>query len=112
MMKEKNKKIVAILMLIITLISTLQSLVYARSEMSSADVYEVQPSELHLQYWNADKGMWYYVVTNYVGYNYNGTMYPAYCLNKDVGGVAEYGGYTVSVSDILDNVQVWRTIIA
>ncbi len=109
---NKSKKIIAILMLIITLISTLQSLVYARSEMSSADVYEVQPSELHLQYWNADKGTWYYVITNYVGYNYNGKMYPAYCLDKDSAGVAEMGGYTVSVSDVLDNVQVWRTIIS
>lgn len=111
-MRNNKKKIMAILMLVVTIISSMQSLIFASTEISNATVYEVQPSELHLQYWNADKGMWYYVTTNYIGYNYNGKVYPAYCLNREFGGVDEYGSYTVSVTEALSDVRVWRAILS
>lgn len=51
-------------------------------------------------------------------YNYNfcyiskdGVEYPAYCLNREYPGVGEYDGYTVDIDAVLDNVQIWRTII-
>ena len=64
-----------------------------------------------MQYWNADKNGWYYIITTFVTYQKNGVEYPAYCLNKEYPGVGEYDDYTVDIDAVLDNVQIWRTII-
>ena len=110
MFKKNKNKILAILMIILTMFSSFQNLVFAQTEISSANLYKVQDSELHLQYWNSDMGMWYYVTNAFIGYNYNGKTYPAYCMNREFGGVDEYGDYTVSITDILSDVRIWRAI--
>lgn len=114
MLKIKSKRILAMLMLVLTLFSTLSPSVFA-TEISSANIQNRGDVEYHLQYWNADKNGWYYITTTYTTYSEGGKEYPAYCLNREYPGVGELDGYTVdvnaSVTDVLGNVQIWRTII-
>ena len=83
MLRKINKKMIAIFMLIITLFSTLGSTVMA-TEISSAWIYGKGEMDYHLQYWNEERGGWYYVVCNPAVYCENGVEYPAYCLNSDL----------------------------
>ena len=83
----KTKKIVAILMLISILFSSLSNLVYAQTEISEAYLRDSGECEWHLQYWNENQNGWYYVTTTYVTYAENGRSYPAYCVNRLSPGV-------------------------
>lgn len=110
----KNKKVIAIILLVLTIFSSISPVVLA-TEISEANIQDRGTVEQHLQYWNEDKGEWYYVTTTYTTYSANGTEYPAYCLNREYAGVGELDGYTVDVNtdvtSVLGNAQVWRTII-
>ena len=110
MIKVKGKKVIAMLLLILTLCSTFSGFSFA-TEISEANLKDKGDCGYHLQYWNADKNGWYYIITTFVTYQKNGVEYPAYCLNKEYPGVGEYDGYTVDIDAVLDNVQIWRTII-
>lgn len=114
MIKVKSKKLLAMLMLLLTVFSTLSSSVFA-TEISSAHIQNKGDVEWHLQYWNSDKNVWSYVTTTYTTYIEGGREYPAYCVNRELPGVGELADYSVDVdTDItsaLGNVQVWRTII-
>ncbi len=110
MIKVKGKKVIAMLLLILTLCSTFSRFSFA-TEISEANLQDKGDCGYHLQYWNADKNGWYYIITTFVTYQKDGVEYPAYCLNKEYPGVGEYDGYTVDIDAVLDNVQIWRTII-
>ena len=110
MIKVKGKKVIAMLLLILTLCSTFSRFSFA-IEISEANLQDKGDCGYHLQYWNADKNGWYYIITTFVTYQKDGVEYPAYCLNKEYPGVGEYDGYTVDIDSVLDNVQIWRTII-
>ena len=110
MIKVKEKKVIAMLLLILTLCSTFSGFSFA-TEISEANLQDKGDCGYHLQYWNADKNGWYYIITTFVTYQKNGVEYPAYCLNKEYPGVGEYDDYTVDIDAVLDNVQIWRTII-
>lgn len=81
-------------------------------EIDSAYIENLGQCEMHLQYKNADAGgKWYYVTTTMVGYrDNNGVLHYAYCLNADRNGVGEESAYTVNVTEILSDVQVWRAV--
>ena len=89
----KNKKIIAIILLILTIFSSISPIVLA-TEISEANIQDRGKVEQHLQYWNEDQGAWYYVTTTYTTYSVNGREYPAYCLNREYAGVGELDGYT------------------
>ena len=110
MIKVKGKKVIAMLLLILTLCSTFSRFSFA-TEISEANLQDKGDCGYHLQYWNADKNGWYYIITTFVTYQKDGVEYPAYCLNKEYPGVGEYDGYTVDIDAVLDNVKIWRTII-
>ena len=110
MIKVKGKKVIAMLLLILTLCSTFSGFSFA-TEISEANLQDKGDCGYHLQYWNAEKNGWYYIITTFVTYQKDGVEYPAYCLNKEYSGVGEYDGYTVDIDAVLDNVQIWRTII-
>ena len=110
MIKVKGKKVIAMLLLILTLCSTFSGFSFA-TEISEANLQDKGDCGYHLQYWNAEKNGWYYIITTFVTYQKDGVEYPAYCLNKEYPGVGEYDGYTVDIDAVLDNVQIWRTII-
>lgn len=110
----KNKKVIAIILLVLTIFSSISPVVLA-TEISEANIQDRGKVEQHLQYWNEDQGAWYYVTTTYTTYSVNGKEYPAYCLNREYAGVGELDGYTVDVdtdvTSVLGNAQVWRTVI-
>lgn len=106
-----TKKLVAILMLILTIFSAFSNFIYAATEISEAHIQDKGEVEWHLQYWNANKKVWSYVTTAYVAYTENGKEYPAYCLDRGSPGVGEYDSYTVDIDSVLDDVKVWRTVI-
>lgn len=106
-----TKKLVAILMLILTIFSAFSNFIYATTEISEALIQDKGEVEWHLQYWNANKKVWSYVTTAYVAYTENGKEYPAYCLDRGSPGVGEYDSYTVDIDSVLDDVKVWRTVI-
>ena len=110
MIKVKGKKVIAILLLILTLCSTFSGFSFA-TEISEANLQNKGDCGYHLQYWNTEKNGWYYIITTFVTYQKDGVEYPAYCLNREYPGVGEYDGYTVDIDAVLDNVQIWRTII-
>lgn len=108
-MKNLKRKSVIIMLVVILILSAIQNLVYG---MSSAGLYVVTASQKHLQYYNSSNNAWNYVVTDYIGYDYNGTTYPAYCLNRELGGVTAYGDYDVDIVELISDNQIWRTIVS
>lgn len=114
MIKVKSKKLLAMIMLVLTIFSALSPSVFA-TEISSANIQNRGNIEYHLQYWNEDKNVWSYIKTTYTTYSEGGKEYPAYCINKEYPGVGELDDYTVdvdaSVTDVLGDVRIWRTII-
>ena len=109
----KTKKIVAFIMLIITLLSTFSNIVYASTEISSADLKDRGDCGFHLQFWDTNQNAWSYIITTFVTYDYNGIEYPAYCLNRELPGVSSsgVGDYAVNIENVLEDVRVWRVII-
>ncbi len=108
-MINKTKKLVATIMVMMTILSSFGK-VFAM-EINSAEIYGKGEMEYHLQYWNDERGGWYYVICNPAFYSYNGVEYPAYCVNSDLPGVVENGNYGVTVDSMIDNVLVWRAVI-
>ena len=110
MVKQKKKIIYAIL-LIVYLLNSFAGIVSA-AQISDADIVNLGDCGYHLQFWDSNQNAWSYIITTMAGYYYNGELHYAYCMQADRKGVGENGNYTVNISDLLDNVQVWRTITA
>lgn len=106
----KTKKIITVLLLILTILFSMQNLIYAQAEISRAEIFVIEPYELHLQYWYSG-GYWMYTANDYTGYTYNGVTYPAYCLDPLLDGVGDAGNYTVDIQGALSDVRIWRVII-
>ena len=81
-MKIKSKKIVAVLMLLLTIFSSFSNIAFATTEISSAELHDGGECGRHLQYWHNNR--WYFIITTFVTHEENGIEYPAYCLNRDV----------------------------
>ena len=112
-MKKVKKKVGIIMIILLLLSSYLTPLINAvnASSVSNAYIYSVKDPEYHLQYWNESKNAWYYIITTYVGYTgEDGKFYPAYCLNSDRHGVGEEAPYTVTVTEAIQNPEVWRVL--
>lgn len=111
-MKNKIlKKSIAIFMLLATLISSISNIVFAKNVGNDAYLEDKGDCGYHLQYWNDAKNIWSYIKCTYVTYSEAGKEYPAYCLNRELHGVGEEGNYSVDLTQTLDDVRVWRTII-
>lgn len=91
--------VIIMVMLVGTTVST------AAIPISSADLYAKGQTEKLLKFNGMEVG------TTIVKYLNNGVEYPAYCLNRELPGVGELPGYTVSVNEMISNVKVWRAII-
>lgn len=113
-MIKQNKKIfyktIYILLLMMLLLNTFSGIASA-TQISSAQIVKLGDCGYHLQFWDTKQNAWSYVITTYVGYNYNGKTYPAYCMNSNLNG-AEHGSYEVNISTLLDDVRIWRAITA
>ena len=91
--------VIIMVMLVGTTIST------AAIPITTADLYEKGRTEKLLIFNGMEVG------TTIVKYLNNGVEYPAYCLNRELPGVGELPGYSVSINELISNVKVWRAII-
>ncbi|MCI8587243.1 MAG: Cys-Gln thioester bond-forming surface protein [Clostridia bacterium] len=115
MKRRLTKKIVAIVMVLITMISTIFNNGVIASTPTEANIKVRGRCGEHLQYYNEQRGVWSGISAAYVEYEEGGVRYPAYCLQRELIGVGtsedEYESYTVDLTTMLDDVRVWRTII-
>ena len=110
MIKRKSmKKIVSILLLMITLISNFSS-VFAVSVGQSVDIVSLRECEQHINF-RASNGNVGPVTANFVGYYENGKFYPAYCLEANKTGASSDLSYAVSVDSAANNDAVYRVLI-
>lgn len=100
--KRAKKAGIAFLVLLFNIIGCM-NLVHA-NQMESAHIYSIGSCGSLLTY----KGV--PVIVSYVEYTKDGAHYPAYCMDKTKPG-AEKGEYTVSISETIKDVGLWRTII-
>ncbi len=105
---KKIIRLVAILLLTITIINVLRLDVEARTfSVDKADLYSKGVCKSLLK--NKETGGTIKVTKVY--YKNGGKEYPAYCLNRDLDGVEKGDGYTVTVSKLVDNELVRNVII-
>lgn len=107
--KMKTKKIISMILLILILVNSMSGFANA-FEMNSAYVENLGDCGHHLQY-KKESGAWSYVTTTMVGYRNNGELHYAYCLNVDKHGVGEEENYSVNVTELLSDVQLWRAVV-
>lgn len=103
-MKNKYiKKILGILLVMITLLSFTSNTFVSAVSINNAYIQKIGDAPHHLKY----NGR--YVQISVVGHNTNGVFYPAYCLNHSLTG-AEGGAYNVTINQIYNNDAVWRVV--
>lgn len=113
MLKKITKKGMAILMLILTLLSTFSNFVNA-VEINSAVIRNGGECGRHLQFYDTNQHAWSYIITHYAYYEQGSKQYPAYCLDKDAPGVGtpQAGeSYGVNVNEVMNDVRLWRVAI-
>lgn len=109
-----TKKCVALLMIILTILPTFSNYAFAATEISSALVKNGGDCGYHLQFFDTKQNAWSYIITHYAYYEHDGKQYPAYCLDRDAFGVGtpEAGdSYTVNVSEVMNDVRLWRIAV-
>lgn len=109
-MKITRKILIAIAIMFVIL--TLDLLLLINSvkatsikDISQVDLYSTGNCGQLLKY----KGV--IVKTYYVEYTYNGTSYPAYCIDKELEGVSDGLSYSVTPSGVIDDINLWRTVV-
>lgn len=103
-----KKKIVKITMVIlfITIIFINSISASAVFSINSADLYSKGKCKSLLKM-KSNGGE---ITVTKVFYRSNGKENPAYCVNVELGGVGEYGPYSVTVDNAINNPAVWRAI--
>ena len=81
MKRIKNNKIIALMLVVLTLFLSANNLSYAVTEISNASLTVIQKSASQIQFYGGASIGWYDVTTNYIGYRENGKVYPAYCIS-------------------------------
>ena len=110
-LKKNSKKIIGSILLLCMMLTNL-SPVFALTKGSTADIiYKGQCGD-YITY--TRDGATFVVDTAYVGFNDNGTFHPAYCVNRNTPGVSherEYGVEAADLSQLANNQALWRTLI-
>jgi hypothetical protein len=100
------RKIIILTITLIILISCILSVnISTAAAINKADLYSKGVMEDLLKLGDVT------IVCDFVVYKQDGVEYPAYCLDKDVQGVTNGNGYSVSVNDLISSVNVWKAII-
>lgn len=101
------KKIISITLILIVIITTM----CVMENTSNASTYLIDEADLYskgqiicLMYKDIRVGV------EFVVYKKDGVEYPAYCLNRNLPGVTESEGYTVSVTELVTDTKIWRAI--
>ncbi len=111
------KKIISILILMITFISVFQNIVLGVTELTYADLVKGNPIKTDVEFY--EDGFWFLIEANHIGYKDSKGDYPAYCISHGKDGVEEVGNYRVNIekllqdvkSDDINYIQIWRTIV-
>ena len=103
----KIKRILAILIILVTIVTMLSLF---KTEAKAA-TYLIEEADLYskeelvcFKYQGTKIGV------EFVVYEKDGIEYPAYCLNKNLPGVTEDEGYTVTVDKLVTNNKIWRAV--
>lgn len=103
------KKYIRNLLIINLLIVTIFSLISNSFaiEKGSQKVKFVEDCGIYLKYKGVEK------LAHYAGFENNGKIYPAYCLNPEYDGVGsgDIVEYDVNVNKKIDNEKIWKVII-
>lgn len=106
----KTRKIVSIIMLILILLNSMQGIVNA-FDINNAKIENLGDCGHHLQFWDAKQSAWSYINTTMVGYRDDtGNLHYAYCMDVSKDGVGEADSYTVNVTEMLQNPQIYTAI--
>lgn len=114
MLKTITRKSIALFMLILTILSACSNLVFAATQISSAQVKSGGDCGYHLQFYDTKQGSWSYIITTFAFHEINGKQYPAYCLQRDIPGVGTSAAgdyYQVNVDQVMQDVRLWRIAI-
>ena len=101
-------KIIKRLIIITIILMMIASLDYVKAsfKINKADLYSKGRCETLFYDRNTNAP----ILVTKVFYNDGINEYPAYCLNMELDGVGEIGGYSVDANEALSNVQIWRAI--
>lgn len=103
------KKLLCVLLVVLTLFSTCFNLVSsAHTNITSAYLQKIGQADYHLKYDHGDRVS--YIICSVVGHHIDGVFYPAYCVNRNLAG-AETAPYDVAITQVLDNNAVWRVLV-
>lgn len=86
MNKINNKKIIAVILLALTVLTAFQNTIYAVSMNQRITIKNFGNCEYTLQFKRPD-GTWSFITCVFAGYEENGKIYPAYCVNRGLDGV-------------------------
>lgn len=101
------KKIITIILILLMTIGVIiiPTQVKASFSIDKADLYSKGFHNNNLHFGGIG------LAFEYVVYKKDGVEYPAYCLNRTLGGVTSEEPYSVSIEELLTDVGVWRAIV-
>ena len=111
-MKKLLTKLIAIILVAITLLNMCATAVKAAVELTldKAYIQTIGYADNHLKYYRESLGYYTYYTTIVAGYESDdGTIYPVYCMDRLLPG-ADEDPYYVTTENLLDNDEVWRVI--
>ncbi len=120
MIKNINKKIIAILLLIVTVLSNIIPIIqlesYANNDNIGESINITSKGTVPYHLKSHGVGSDGYVITHLAGYYDDGKFYPAYCMNRELTGARDDLSYDVTITDILKDDEtydkVWRVVTA
>ena len=110
MNKINRKRAIAMILLILMLLQIFETTVSAVTMNQRISIKNFGNCEYTLQYKRSD-GVWSYVTCVFAGYEENGKIYPAYCVNRGLDGVGEIETYDVDLTHLMDDYRLWRVAI-
>ena len=105
-------KVLAILIVAITILNMFSSIIYAAVEanIDKAYIQTIGYADNHLKYYKEKLGYHTYYTTIVAGYkDKDETIFPVYCLDRELPG-ADEEPYYVTTDNFLKNDKVWRVI--
>lgn len=111
-MKKLLTKLIAIILVAITLLNMCATATKAAVELTldKAYIQTIGYADNHLKYYRESLGYYTYYTTIVAGYESDdGTIYPVYCMDRLLPG-ADEDPYYVTTENLLDNDEVWRVI--
>lgn len=104
-----TKKTICFLLLICMIFSNISN-VFAVGIGQSVDIVSLRECEQHINF-RASNGNVGPVTASFVGYYENGQFYPAYCLEANKTGAGSNLSYAVSVDAVANNDAVYRVLL-